>query len=38
MTENMLLLLALCAAGGVAVRIFMGSDEKKQEKEDDRDE
>ena len=36
--KAMLLLLALCAAGGVAVRIFMGSDEKKQEKEDDRDE
>ena len=36
--KAMLLLLALCAAGGVAVRIFMGSEEKKQEKEDDRDE
>ena len=36
--KAMLLLLALCAAGGVAVRIFMGNEEKKQEKEDDRDE
>ena len=37
--KAMLLLLALCAAGGVAVRIFMGNEERKQEeREDDRDE
>lgn len=37
--KAMLLLLALCAAGGVSVRVFMGSNEKKhEEKEDDRNE
>ena len=37
--KAMLLLLALCAAGGVAARIFLGNNEKKQhEKEDGRDE
>ena len=29
--KAILLLLALCAAGGVAVRIFMGNNEKKQD-------
>ena len=37
--KAMLLLLALCAAGGVSARIFLGNNEKKQdEKEEDRDE
>lgn len=37
--KAILLLLALCVAGGVSAIIFLGNNEKKQgEKEDDRDE
>ena len=37
--KAMLLLLALCAAGGVSARIFLGNNEKKQGGEEtDRDE
>ena len=37
--KAMLLLLALCAAGGVSARIFLGNNEKKQDgEEDSRDE
>ncbi len=35
--KAMLLLLALCAAGGVSARIFLGNNEKKQGGKEDRD-